>query len=76
LKYPIQRKTRADHDSVGVIAPVNLTSQSRRLIALEVRIVFGEQKALQQLRFAEDVIWYTLPFHLKKVRQPINCLYY
>ena len=57
-------------------APLNpkLPSQPRRLIALEVRIVFVEQEALQPLRFRQDLTRYTLPFHLKKVGQPINCL--
>src|SRR5262245_23852628 len=34
------------------------------LIALKVRIVFGEQEALQSLCFAKDVPRYTLSFHL------------
>jgi len=32
------------------------------LIALKVRIVFGEQEALQSLCFAKDVPRYTLSF--------------
>ncbi len=50
-------------------APLNpmSRSQARRLIALEVRIVYAEQEAFQPPRFAEDVTRYTLPFRLKKV---------
>jgi hypothetical protein len=53
---------------------LNSPSQPRGLIALKVRVVFSEQEALQSLRLAKDVPRYTLPFHLKEVGQPVNCV--
>src|SRR5262249_34866093 len=51
-----------------------LAFTTRGLIALKVRIVFAKQEALQSLRLAKDVPRYTLPFQLKEVGQPVNCV--
>ena len=72
----MQRKTLQPipiRAAINATAP-NSPSQPRGLIALKVRIIFGEQKALQSVRLAKDVPRYTLSFHLKKVGQPVNCV--
>jgi hypothetical protein len=59
---------------MGLLKCWEAKSQTRRLIAIEVRIVAGEEQAFQSFGFEQDFVRHPLAFALQILDQPVHGL--
>jgi hypothetical protein len=59
---------------MGLLMCWEAKSQTRRLIAIEVRIVAGEEQAFQSFGFEQDFVRHPLAFASQILDQPVHGL--